>query len=119
MLLFCVIFFITYALIPFRSGNAIESENLLFQLFLFFIAYFYFCWHWIHGGQTLGMKAWRIVIVDNNDNPCNWAQSSIRFLSSILSWCLFGVGFFMAFLRKDGRCLHDILSKTRLVLQTA
>lgn len=118
LLLFCVIFFITYALVALREGQAIESENLLFLGFQFFIAYFYFAWHWVHGGQTLGMKAWRIIIVDEKGKPCSWGKSLIRFLSSFLSWLLFGVGFFMSFLRQDKCCLHDLLSNTRLVLQT-
>lgn len=118
LLLFCVLFFITYALIPFREGNAIESENLLFQCFLIFVSYLYFCWHWVHGGQTLGMKAWRIKIIDETGKPCGWGKCSIRFVCSFLSWFLFGAGFFMSFLRQDKCCLHDLLSKTRLVLQT-
>ena len=38
----------------------IESGNILYQLYLCLVVFLFFAWFWVHGGQTLGMRAWRI-----------------------------------------------------------
>ncbi len=82
-----------------RAGKEVEPHTLWFQLILFFEVYFYFSYSWIKGGQTIGMKAWKISI--ENHQEMTWLQVSMRFFSGILSLCLLGAGLWFRYLNKD------------------
>jgi uncharacterized RDD family membrane protein YckC len=88
----------------------------IIQGYLLACCFLFFGWFWVHGGQTLGMRAWRIrVVQDDGQNVC-WARAAIRFLGAILSWAALGVGFVWVIIDPAGRAWHDRLSKTRLML---
>ena len=55
--LFSLFFLATLTLVVFTNGEAITSNNIIYNLFLFFISYLNYVWHWVNGGQTLGMSA--------------------------------------------------------------
>lgn len=87
--------------LPFNNGLAIEPGNSLYPFMIstatiltptLFYAYF---WH--KGGQTLGMRSWRLRIVNIAGNPLTPRQSATRAVLLILSLVLISVGFNMAF----------------------
>lgn len=116
LLLGSVLFCATFILISFIGDGAIESGNLLYDAFLLLLAYLYFCWHWVKGGQTLGMRSWHVYIVNETDTSINWKQASLRYVSSLLSLIIIGLGFLWAIIDKEKYSLHDHLSKTRLIV---
>ena len=65
VLLITVFYCATYVLVPFLGGEAIESNNLAYKIYLLILAYLYFVWHWCFGGKTLGMRSWQIKIVND------------------------------------------------------
>lgn len=70
-----------------HRGEAIPDYQLGFQLALLGAAYGYFGLCWRRGGQTLGMKSWRIRVVDAaTAAPLSWRQVSLRFAVAALSW---------------------------------
>ena len=117
LLLSVVLFVATLALMPFIGGEAIESGNMAYNLFLIIVSYLYFCWHWVTGGQTLGMRSWHIFVVNESENHPHWKQASLRFFSALLSLMLFGLGFIWALFDKNKLALHDRLSKTKLIVK--
>ena len=78
------------------------------------VALFYFIF-WRRGGQTLGMQAWRIKLVDLNGSPAATRQLLLRLCAAILAYGLFGLGLAWRFVDKNGLYLHDRLSGTKLV----
>jgi uncharacterized RDD family membrane protein YckC len=86
------------------------------QLYLLLIAFAFFGWFWVHGGQTLGMRAWRLRLVSADGGPVSWKQAAIRFAAALLSWSCLGLGFFWALIDREKRAWHDRLSGTRLIL---
>lgn len=92
------------------------SARLGLQLYLLSIAFVFFGWFWVHGGQTLGMRAWRLRLVSAAGGPVNWKQAAIRFAAALLSWGCLGLGFFWALFDREKRAWHDHLSGTRLIL---
>ena len=96
------------------DSNAAHFMQLVYLL----LAFGFFGWFWTHGGQTLGMRAWKIRVVDLNNNPLTWTQAGMRFLWSLASWMVFGLGFVLAFFDPDKLTLHDRMSKTRLIKVT-
>ena len=103
--------------LPFYSFNVEESFllKLTMQLYFYLIIQYFFVWFWVNSTATLGMKSWKIKIVDINGNNISYKKAIVRFNASILSISIFGLGFLISLFRKDKKCLHDIISRTQLI----
>ena len=79
----------------------------------------FFCYFWHKSGQTLGMKTWRIKIVNHNTLDCpSYAQCINRLLCALVSLCFFGIGYLLMYTNTEHQTLHDKISKTRTLLLT-
>jgi len=107
LLLLALFFFITGVVILFNNGHAIESSAYKFALIP--VAGIFFSWFWKNGGQTLGMRAWRIKLVNNHASSVTWSECLVRFITGTL---FFAVTFLYALFDANGRTLHDQLSNT-------
>jgi len=117
-LLIAILFAVTAIATALNHGKAIESGNTFYPLYvliIFTLSYLYFAWFWIHGGQSLGMKTWRIQLISDKNVKIGWKITAIRFVGAIFSWGIFGLGFLWAFFDKNNRCWHDIVSNTALL----
>jgi uncharacterized RDD family membrane protein YckC len=112
ILLIAVFFVATALLLPLNSGEAFTGQHFLFPFYLLTIGFIFYGWFWTHGGQTLGLKAWKIRVLTDNQKPINWTQALVRYLTALASWGLFGLGFLWILFDKDRRGWHDHLSKT-------
>lgn len=99
-----------------NRGEAIEAGNPIFLLYLLMVSLFFYGWFWTHGGQTLGMRAWKVYLVGQSQIEVTWKQASVRFCVAILSWLCVGVGFLWQWLSKEKLSWHDLLSGTQLIL---
>jgi uncharacterized RDD family membrane protein YckC len=117
LLLTAVLFFATLPLISIpedlQSILLVEAMKVFWYLL---VSYIYFAGFWLKGGQTPGMKPWKIVLVDMQGGNVSKKQVSVRFFSAILSWCLAGLGFLWMIVDRNHFSLHDHLSKSRLVM---
>ena len=107
MLLYAVLFFVSIILNILFGPATIQNSKILFPLCLLLCCYWYFVWHWLHGGQTLGMKAWRLVLVRSDHSPLDWQTASIRFLLAACSIILFGFGLLWAYFDTENRTFYD------------
>lgn len=117
-LLIAILFIVSAIATALNQGKAVEPSDALYPVFviiIFSLSYLYFAWFWIHGGQSLGMKTWRIQLQSSNNKAISWKTAAIRFITAIFSWGFFGAGFLWALLDKKNRCWHDITSKTVLI----
>ena len=96
-------------------GGRTAMKDPVFTLYLLSVWFLYLAWCWRKGGMTVGMRAWRVRIRDENGNRPGWGKSAIRFLASLLSAAAGGLGFFWALVDSRKRTWHDILSGTTLV----
>lgn len=112
LLLIAVFFLATALLLPLNSGEAFTRQQFLYPLFLVTVSFVFYGWFWTHGGQTLGLKAWKIRVLTLDQKPLNWSQACIRFFSAALSWSIFGLGFIWIIFDKHQLGWHDHLSKT-------
>jgi len=103
--------------LPLISFNI--QENIILkttvQIYSYLIIQYFFVWFWVNSSGTLGMKSWKIKIVDNNGNKITYRKAILRFNIAIISILIFGIGFILSIFRKDRKCLHDIISKTILI----
>jgi len=70
---------------------------------------------WRRGGQTLGMRPWRLRVTDSAATAPSWSQLWKRYAIGTLSLLLGGIGFWWAWFDREGLTWHDRLSRTRLV----
>lgn len=115
ILLFAVLFFATIIVMIFFKPAGIQSSHILYPAYLLLVCYLYFTWQWINGRQTLGMKAWRIMLVQNEATQLNWRSASLRFLLALFSLILFGFGLLWSIFDPEKMAFYDRYSKTRLL----
>lgn len=101
-----------------RAGLGVGTEgyHLPLQLYILLAPMGFFGWFWIHGGQTLGMRAWRLKLLSSDGTTPDLRQSLIRYAGALLSCLAFGLGYLWILFDRDGLAWHDRLSRTRLVL---
>ncbi len=117
ILLFSVLFVATIIILPLTKGEAVPSHNLLYFFYLFLLRYLYFTWQWTHGGQTLGMKSWKVQLQEINQIQVSWENASLRFILAIPSIFFFGLGLVWFFFDSEKQSAHDRYSNTRLLMQ--
>jgi uncharacterized RDD family membrane protein YckC len=76
--------------VVFRGGEEIKPQTTWFQLILLAEVWLYFAYSWKKGGQTLGMRAWKLRIEKYNE--LTWGQVSLRFIAGVISTVLLGLG---------------------------
>ena len=110
---------LTFAL---NDGNAITESHPAFILYRMFMlalllvtGFLFFGGFWVHGGQTLGMKTWRLEVKSVDGGPVTWKSAAIRYIGALISWGLLGLGFLWSLVDARRRSWHDIFSATVLV----
>lgn len=111
-LLVALLFIFTAIALPFNDGEAI-TRSPLYLGYLISICFLFFGWFWTHGGQTLGLRAWKLQILTTSGQPLSWRNAFFRFIWATLSWGLFGLGFLWILFDKEKKSLHDRLSGTQ------
>ena len=94
------------------TGN---PQRYFLQLYSWLVAAAYFIWCWLHGGQTLAMRTWRIRLTSRSGGPISRMQAMQRYLWASAGLLFFGAGFFWALFDRQGLFLHDRLAGTQLV----
>lgn len=115
ILLFAVLFFITIVLDILFNPDTIQKSDTLYPSFLFVCIYLYYAWHWVHGGQTLGMKAWRVAVVKNDGAGLDWYTASRRFLLALVSNLIIGSGLVWSIFDPEKLTFYDRYSNTLLI----
>lgn len=70
---------------------------------------------WRRGGQTLGMRPWRLRIVSVDGRAPTARALWLRFAVATVSTLAAGLGFWCAWIDRERLTWHDRLSGTRLI----
>ncbi|HEY9147061.1 MAG TPA: RDD family protein [Thiobacillus sp.] len=97
------------------KGGVVDAHHPLFRLYLLMVTGLFFCGFWVAGGQTLGMRSWRLRVQRRDGRPLGWWQALGRFLLALPSVGLGGIGLWWLLVDRDGLALHDRLSGSRVV----
>lgn len=116
-LLIAVLFLATALLLPFNAGAAFTREQVFYPIYLLVISFIFYGWFWTHGGQTLGLRAWKIRVLTYNHEPISWTHALRRFTAAIISWFFLGLGFLWMLIDTNHRSWHDKLSGTALFFE--
>jgi uncharacterized RDD family membrane protein YckC len=115
LLLLALLASFSFAAILARGGEAVPPSTAWYSVSLILIAFAFFGWSWTHGGQTLGMTAWRIEVLSSDGAPVRWRQAAVRFCAMCVSAVPAGLGFWWAWFDPQGLTWHDRLARTRVV----
>lgn len=91
-------------------------QNPFFIAYLLSIPFLFFVCFWKLAGQTLGMRTWRIRIVDNQGGDVSWRSATLRYFAAAISCGVLGLGYLWILVDPEKRAWHDRLSRTRLIL---
>lgn len=121
LLLVALWFMVTALLLAVSGGYMANPDRPLWLLStlrvsLLLVTFMFFAGFWTHGGQTLGMRAWRLKLISASGDPVTWKQALWRFAAAIPSIGAFGLGLIWMLLDKERCAVHDRLSGTRLIL---
>lgn len=90
------------------------ADGYVFQIYILLCLTAFYCYFWVKGGQTIGMRAWRLQLLTHDNQTVSIKQAIIRFYASLAGlgnlWVL--VDF------KNRQSLQDYLANTRTVTLT-
>ena len=97
-----------------HGGAAAEpgDRGLRSLLLLTALAYYGYCWR---GGQTLGMRAWRIELRTADGARLSWPAAALRLAMALVGLACLGLGLIWALFDARGRCWHDLAAGTEVV----
>jgi uncharacterized RDD family membrane protein YckC len=97
------------------TKGTLSYHNPFFRTFLFLICFSFYAWFWLHGGQTLGMRAWRLRLQRFDGRAITVWQALLRFLVAIPSLAAGGLGLLWMLVDKDRLAVHDRISESMIV----
>jgi uncharacterized RDD family membrane protein YckC len=89
-------------------------RNWLYLAYFALVTLWFYLYFWLKAGQTLGMRAWRMLLISADGKPLTLRQALIRLLTSLA-----GLGNFWLWIRwGKGLALQDQLAGTIVVVLT-
>lgn len=95
LLLVAVLIAATIPVIIVTHGEATNSGNPFVGSWLFMVSFLFFAWFWTHGGQTLGMHAWKIRLQRDSERVITLWQALLRFITGLPAWVVLFLGIFL------------------------
>ncbi|GFO72972.1 hypothetical protein BJAS_P3514 [Bathymodiolus japonicus methanotrophic gill symbiont] len=117
LILVIAVLLLTTALFHYLNDGSvsIQSSLLAFRLYLLSVSFLFYGWFWTHGGQTLGLRAWKLRLVNHEQKNITWKQALIRYITACISWLCFGLGILWRVWQKDGKTWQDLSSKSDII----
>lgn len=102
------------ALIP-SAGKAVPAQTIWFQFYLlmWLLAYFGYCW--TVGGHTVGMRAWKLQLVDVHGQRVSWTRSAVRMSMAFVATLAAGLQFWWCLFDRERQSFADRMADTRMV----
>lgn len=98
-----------------RPFEPLSVGQVLLWLACWLVTGLYAVLSWHRGGQTLGMRPWRLRVVDAHGGRAGWRALWLRYAVATLSLAAAGLGFLWSLIDRERRTWHDMASRTRLV----
>ena len=89
--------------------------KLLVQIPVLGFSAAYFVLSWLRGGQTIGMKPWRLRVVRADGSRLHAGHALLRFVVALLSLAPLGAGYWWTLVDRERRGWHDLAAGTLVV----
>lgn len=100
-------------LTPLREQTAFKDPLPTAIMVLVWFLYLARCWR--KGGVTLGMRAWRCQLIFDDGEIPGWGRCALRFLVSLLSTFVLGLGFAWCLIDRRKRAWHDLAVASQVI----
>ena len=100
---------------PHQNIAPFSALQWLLWLVCWLLAGGYAVLSWHRGGQTLGMRPWRLMLVAVDGQRPLWRALATRYAVGTVSLLAAGAGFWWAWIDRDALTWHDRASNTRMV----
>lgn len=110
-----LVMIISAAFLWLNGGKTVEQSpglGALELLVMWLLAGAYFVLSWRRGGQTVGMRPWRLMVLAADGKPASWGKLCLRYL---VAWLTPGVCLLWTLLDAERRGLHDLAANTMFV----
>ena len=89
-----------------------SSYQLTLQIWVALWIVGFFLWFWRNGGQTIGMRAWRLRLFSTNEKPFGYSRAFLRLVCS-----LGGLGTLLVLIDfKSKQSLQDRIASTEILV---
>ncbi len=105
----------TALLLPLTGGQMIPATNYFYKFYLLAIWLVFYAWFCSHGGQTLGMRAWRLQVRNDNGTSLTFIQACWRFGLALACNVVFFIGLLWMLCDGKKQTLYDRLSHSTMV----
>ncbi|MFD2176357.1 RDD family protein [Veronia pacifica] len=92
----------------FLSRHPVASP--LFTAYIALVAVMFFGYFWSKGGQTLGMRAWKLRIQNVDGTRITFSQALVRMATSA-----FGLGNLVVLIDSNNQSLQDMMAKCQTI----
>ena len=122
ILLFALCAIVTLLFLPLTGGSALTAAQtprleVLYRVVLLAVVAGYTCYCWTHGGQTIGMLAWRLYVQRENGAALDWPLALRRLGAACVSLAAAGLGFVWLLFDPARRTWHDRWTHTRVLVR--
>lgn len=97
-------------------NGPVPAGSIWYELLLWALAALFYAYFWTKTGQTLGMQAWGLHIIDEAGARVSFGRALLRCVAASLSALVLGLGYLWVVLPPH-RTWHDRLTKTRIVFR--
>lgn len=94
-------------------AKAIAFSIVLVNILI--VSFVFYGWFWTHGGQTLGMRAWKLYLTRPDGKFIDWPLAAKRYVLALLSWACAGMGFLWILVHPQRKAWHDIFTDTQII----
>lgn len=86
----------------FVDTGLLAEGSWISLIFMMLVIYGYFVWTWTRYGQTIGLRTWKLKLVNLEGELISTKQASLRFLSALPAWLIFFYGVIAQFESSKG-----------------
>lgn len=117
LLILAALWMATGAICLALTGGQMDVHNPPWwqRLALLSVTLAYFLLSWCRGGQTIGMRAWRLQLRTLDAQSLDAAHALLRVVLAGLSLAMAGAGFWWAWFDRRGLTAHDRLCGTTIL----
>lgn len=87
-----------------------QFKTLFYQISFWLISGVYFIFSWLRGGQTIGMRAWNLQLISENNKVSFFV---FRYLLASIGLLFFAVSFIPILFKKQ--MLHDSILGSKII----
>jgi len=115
LLMLAIWFVVGGVAVAINSGESLGHNNPFMPSVMFIVWVGFNLYFWRRGGQTLGMRSWRLRLLSTTGKPLTLTQCMLRLVMAVPAFVCFYIGYLWMYIDKKGLTWHDKYSETRVI----